>query len=247
MGRVLTDRAGGLLVAFEGDLPPPNTDLTILAAPEPVRPPRAGVGTVCFTPGTRIRTPAGSSPVEDLYPGDVVLTRDDGPQPIEWMALKHVSGARLYAMPQMRPVRIRTGALEADTPRPDLVVSPDHRVLLEGDAARRLWGEPEVLARAADLVGEPGIARDHAAGEAVYIHMLLGRHHVVWANEVPCETFHPADAELSQLSEVDREDLLAAVPGIDRLPDRYGPHARRCVTPADLALMRHRGAPAWLG
>lgn len=40
-------------------------------------------GTVpCFVLGTRIATPDGEVPVEDLVPGNLVLTADHGPQPL---------------------------------------------------------------------------------------------------------------------------------------------------------------------
>ncbi|SEN33697.1 Hemolysin-type calcium-binding repeat-containing protein [Loktanella fryxellensis] len=43
---------------------------------------RAGIP--CFTPDTLILTPQGQRPVTQLRPGDLVVTRDDGPQRIVW-------------------------------------------------------------------------------------------------------------------------------------------------------------------
>mgnify|MGYP003561850666 FL=1 len=39
---------------------------------------------ICFANGTRIATPRGERPVEDIRPGDRVMTRDNGPQPVRW-------------------------------------------------------------------------------------------------------------------------------------------------------------------
>ncbi|WP_305884600.1 Hint domain-containing protein, partial [Limimaricola litoreus] len=39
---------------------------------------------ICFTAGTRIATPFGPRRAEDLAVGDLVLTRDHGPQPLRW-------------------------------------------------------------------------------------------------------------------------------------------------------------------
>ena len=76
-----------------------------------------------------------------------------------------MSGARLFAMPEQRPIRLRRGALGVDRPEDDLIVSPEHRVLVKGRAARDLWGEDEVLVRAADLVGDRFITVDHSLRE----------------------------------------------------------------------------------
>ena len=115
-------------------------------------------GVICFTPGTLIDTPAGPRPVEALRPGDRVLTRDDGAQELLWVGSRRMSGARLYALPHLRPVRLgavrlgavrlRAGAFGLLRPAADLLVSPQHRLLVRGAAARALFNEPEVLVQA---------------------------------------------------------------------------------------------------
>jgi len=46
----------------------------------------------CFTPGTVIATPQGERLVEDLRPGDRVITRDNGIQEIAWIGSKTLTG-----------------------------------------------------------------------------------------------------------------------------------------------------------
>ena len=46
----------------------------------------------CFVAGTMIRTPRGEVPIETLQPGDLVITRDDGAQPLRWISLKTMYG-----------------------------------------------------------------------------------------------------------------------------------------------------------
>ncbi|WP_109565636.1 Hint domain-containing protein [Jannaschia seohaensis] len=244
-GEVVRAADGTLLLLFQDGLPPAERDLMILRAPAPpVR--RQATGTVCFTPGTLIETAKGPRPVETLHPGDVVLTRDDGLQPIEWMGLRCLSAVSLTARPDLRPIRLRAGALGGARPQPDLIVSPDHRVMLTGPKARALWGETEVLARAGDLVDDGRVLRDHSAQDVTYIHMLFARHQVIRANGVEVESFHPGDADLSRLNVAERQELLEIAPGVDADPSAYGAHARRCLNGAELALLRHDGAPAYL-
>ena len=233
------------LLLFDDGMPPADRPLRVVQGVDLSVRPAPARATVCFTPGTRLDTPDGPRAVEDLYPGDRVTTRDDGPQEVLWVGLRHVSGARLYAFPELRPVRIRAGALGGDAPRPDLVVSPDHRVMLRGPKCRALWGEDEVLVRARDLVDDRAVRVDHAAPEAIYVHLLLARHQVLRANGVEAESFHPGGADLAHLDPGERAELLEAVPGIDVDPSAYGAPARRCLTTAEHAILGH-AAPARL-
>ena len=67
----------------------------------------------CFTPGSLIATEAGEVAVERLQPGDRVLTRDSGMQPIRWIGTRRLSIGELIVDPALQPIRIRAGALGA--------------------------------------------------------------------------------------------------------------------------------------
>ncbi|SFI88692.1 Hint domain-containing protein [Jannaschia pohangensis] len=239
----MVQAAGGeTLLVFADGLPPANSVTAIVqspvshAAPSDRKP-------ICFTAGTLLDTPEGPTPVEALYPGDKVLTRDNGPQEVIWMGLRRVSGARMFALPALRPVRIRAGAIGNEA---DLVVSPGHQIMLAGPRARALWSTPEVLVRAGDLIDDTRVTVDHAANDVAYFHVLTARHEVLRANGAWCESFHPGDADLSQVSPAELEELLELVPGTDSDASVYGPHARRCLSAAELAILQHNGAPRYL-
>jgi hypothetical protein len=234
------------VLMFPDSAPPEGKVLTIVHCADralrraPAEPPTV----ICFTPGTRLRTETGETAIEDLSPGDRILTRDSGPQEVLWSGHRRMSGARLFAMPDQRPIRLRKGALGIDRPDADLVVSPEHRVLVKGRAAQDLWGEPEVLVRAADLVGDRFITVDHSLRETFYVHLLLERHQVIWANGLEVETFHPGFMGLDTLDRLQRDSLFDLRPDLARNPHHYGPAARRMVSQAEAAILRHgTGAP----
>ncbi|KIT16521.1 Hint domain-containing protein [Jannaschia aquimarina] len=236
-------RAGDALWVFD-ETPPAETDLLVVRAPEPARARRtSGKAPICFTAGTLIATPDGPLPVEELLPGDRVVTRDDGPRTVLWVGTRTVADFAMAARPELRPVRIRANAFGHRAPQPDLVVSPGHRLLIGGDASRALWGEQEVLVRAQDLIDDRRILVDHAARSVTYVHLLLASHHVLRANGIWAESFHPGDADLSHLTPADRSALLEMAPGIDADPHLYGPHARRCLTAGELAILSHAAPP----
>ena len=233
------------ILLFAGDIPPPDRDLTVVQCSERALPAPASErpSVICFTPGTRLKTDAGDKAIEDLEPGDRLLTRDNGPQAVLWAGQRRMSGARLFAMPDQRPIRFRKGALGVDRPDDDLLVSPEHRVLVTGAAARDLWGEPEVLVRAADLVGDRYVTVDHSLRETWYIHLMLERHEVIWANGLEVETFHPGFSGLDHLSGGQRSLLFELCPDLARNADLYGPPVRRMASRAEAAVLLG-GAPA---
>ncbi len=234
------------LLMFAGQMPPAGTPLYIAEGiAEPAVPSRlaeTAEGVVCFTPGTLLDTPDGLRPVEDLVAGDRVITKDGGAQQIVWAGSRNVSGARLYAMPDLRPVRIRDGAFGIKCPEGDLIVSPDHRMLLKGKAAKALWGEEEVLVAARDLIDGTRIARDLAAKSVTYHHLMLEAHHVVVANGVETESFHPGAAALDAIEEDQRMRLFDVMPELLDDAAGYGPMVRRPLSKAEAALLKASAA-----
>ncbi|OBY25553.1 Hint domain-containing protein [Leisingera sp. JC1] len=233
------------LLMFVDQLPPRGTDLWVvhhvLGAAGTTRP-DGEAGVICFTPGTRIATPDGPQPVELLREGGKVQTRDNGVQEILWIGSRRISGARLYVMPQLRPVRIQAGALGIDRPDRLLLVSPDHRILLRGARVRALFNTPEVLVAAGDLINGSTIHTDTSVREVTYIHLMLANHQVLWANGVETESFHPSNASLTALSEPDRERLFRLQPELEHDPLAYGAHARRNLSATEAAILGHEAA-----
>lgn len=153
---------------------------------------------VCFAGGTLIRTAKGDVPVEALRPGDLVQTFDNGLQPLLWKAQRHVPAEELIRNPKLRPIRLRQFALGYGGQSGDLLLSPQHRVLLSSPKARRITGAPEVLVAATRLVGLDGIERADDATGVSYHHLMFERHEIVFANGMPAESlFLGAQARLA--------------------------------------------------
>jgi len=133
---------------------------------------------ICFFPGTRIATPAGEVAVETLRSGDLVVTTDGDAQPIVWVGRQTVS--RVFADPsRVLPIRIVAGALGEDLPVRDLLVSPDHALLIDG-----------VLVHAAALINGSTIRREADVPTVfTYFHIELADHALILAEGVPAETF----------------------------------------------------------
>lgn len=229
------------LLMFLGEMPPSQTDLWVVEGLEEAALPLPNsiesTGVICFTPGTLLETPTGPCPVEALQEGMRVLTKDNGAQEIHWIGCRRMTGARLFAMPELRPVRLRADALGIGRPEDDLLVSPNHRLLVRGEIAQTLFNSDEVLVAAADLIDDHRIIRDHEVRDVTYIHIMLENHEIVWANGLETESFHPAAASLDTIEPEQRARLLGVRPDIGADPMRYGETARRCLKSHEAALL----------
>ncbi|KPQ21876.1 MAG: Hint domain-containing protein [Rhodobacteraceae bacterium HLUCCA24] len=170
---------------------------------------------ICFTPGTVIATPRGERLVEDLKAGDRVITRDNGIQEIAWTGSKALTGHQLARMPHLRPILIRAGSLGNGLPEQDLLVSPNHRVLVANDKTALYFDESEVLVAAKHLTGLEGVDEVTSLG-VTYVHFMFDRHEVVLSNGAWTESFQPGDHSLQGIGNAQRGEILELFPELER-------------------------------
>ena len=182
---------------------------------------------ICFTPGTMIDTPRGPRAIESLRPGDVVLTRDNGPQVVRWTGARTVPGVGDFA-----PIQL-SGAAIPDATAP-LLVSPQHRLLFSGYDAELLFGEREVLVAAKHLIDGRDV-RAMPCPAVTYIHVMFDRHEIITANGIHTESFYAADQSLEALGDASRDELFQLFPELKFSPN--GPTARRALKAYEATLL----------
>ena len=168
----------------------------------------------CFTPGTLIATPRGEMLVEDLQVGDRVITRDNGIQEIRWVGAREMSGEDLAAAEHLSPVLIRQGALGNGLPERDMMVSPNHRVLVANDKTALYFEDREVLVAAKHLTGLEGVDQVDVSG-VTYIHFMFAQHEVVLSDGAWTESFQPGDLSLKGIGNAQRIEILELFPELD--------------------------------
>ena len=189
----------------------------------------------CFTPGTMIATPRGEVPVESLRAGDKIVTRDNGLQEIRWTGSKSMSWADLAANPHMKPILVRQGSLGHGLPERDMMVSPNHRLLVANDRTALYFEEHEVLVAAKHLTGGKGMHSVDAAGVS-YVHFMFDRHEVVLSNGAWTESFHPGDYTLKGMGNAQRSEIF------DLFPELKTPEGLDSYQVARRTLKRHEAA-----
>lgn len=168
---------------------------------------------LCFTRGTMIETARGSRAIEILAVGDLVLTKDRGLQPIRWIGSRVLAPEILSRHENLRPIRIKKEALGPDTPSADLVVSPQHRILLRSKIAQRMFGTDEILVAAKQLLMLDGVEIcDEFFGNVEYFHMLFDQHEVVFANGTEAESLYTGPQALKTVGKAALEEILTIFP-----------------------------------
>ena len=192
---------------------------------------------VCFTTGTMIRTPFGPRAVETLWPGDTVLTVDEGPQMIRWVGRRTISSTELQAYPHLRPIVIRKDALAPGCPDRDMSVSPQHRLLIDSPETTLLFGQSEVLAPAQGLQDGALVYQDETQAPVTYHHLMFDRHQLLWSDGLRSESYLPGRFSISTMEDQTRAELLRIFPVLSLGPETYGPAARRVLKSREAQLI----------
>lgn len=192
--------------------------------------PQSQARIVCFTRGTRIITPRGPVAVEDLKVGDLVMTKDNGPQPVRWIGSRRLTQATLRDNPNLKPIRIAKNALGRGLPESDLIVSPQHRILLRSKVAERMFGTSEVLVAAKKLLTMRGIEVVENTDSVEYFHFLCDRHELVWSEGTVTETLHTGPEAMKTLSQDARDEILEIFPELSEEED-ISPRETARLTP----------------
>lgn len=179
-GTFVVEQGGDLADGGDGEL-----DVTEIQASDP------DGGVICFVAGTPILTPTGSINVETLMPGDLVITRDNGPVSVRWVGRQHIRAG--ITSQNLMPIRLAAGCLGLNRPSQVIEVSPAHRLLFDDPCCQTILGCDAVLIPARQLVGQSGItARPIGQDGIVYVHIMFDRHEIIWSAGLPSESFRPA-------------------------------------------------------
>lgn len=175
----------------------------------------------CFVAGTLIATPEGERMVEELVAGDLVMTRDAGPQPLRWTGRRTVKAVDKFA-----PIRIEKNTFGTHQ---TLWLSPQHRVLINDVWAELLFGEPEVLVAAKELVNDKSVRRIEG-GTVDYVHLLFDDHQVIFSEGLATESFLPGPQTTSVFEQELIDEICAIFPELNaQTGDGYSPSARRSL------------------
>jgi len=135
----------------------------------------------CYAEGTLIDTPEGPRAIEDFQEGDLVTVQRGGQrvaEAVRWIGRSRIDLSRHARPENAAPVRVKAGALADNVPSRDLVVSPEHCLILNGKCV------PVKL-----LINGGSIVRDFPAEPFSYYHLELDRHGILLAEGAEAESY----------------------------------------------------------
>ncbi|OED48245.1 Hint domain-containing protein [Leisingera sp. S232] len=149
-----------------------------------------------FTRGSLVETSQGPIAVEDLLPGDEILTFGGGSQPLQWIG-------RTTVLPTRSNTRTLTSfmadSLGLQKPASPLVAGPSAR-LLRTPPHLQGAGDEKRLTLAPEFQDGMSIFETAPPSPVDLYHLCLPRHAVITVGSLPFETFHPGPDALKLAS-----------------------------------------------
>ena len=133
-----------------------------------------------LSPDAMILTDLGERRARDLVAGDLVMTKDNGLQPVLW------AGRSRDPHDGPAPVRFKARGRGEGS----MLLAPGHLALLNHAGAELLFGVEEVLAHASDLMELPGVSPAPRSAPA-WVHLLLPGHELIRAAGIWVESLAP--------------------------------------------------------
>ncbi|WP_435660780.1 Hint domain-containing protein [Leisingera caerulea] len=177
-----------------------------------------------FSRGSLVETASGPVAVEDLLPGDEILTSGGGSQPLVWIGRTSLLPARSGTRGRShRLTSFMADSLGLQKPASSLVAGPAARLLrtpphLQGS------GKGPLLTPAAEFQDGMSIFETAPPTPVDMYHLCLPRHAVINAGGLEFESYHPGPDALKLASYAIKTLFLNMFPHADSFRD-FGPLA----------------------
>jgi hypothetical protein len=170
--------------------------------------------------GANVRTPCGARRVEMVRPGDLIVTRDNGLQPVRLIWMREIATNK----PDRAPICLCKRAIGPMMPQQKLSIAPDQRVLVPG---YRLLGQKDtsgclVYAREIATSSDDAYVETNFQVTRFYT-FVFDAHQVFCCNGLPVESFLAGASEIAGLKADYRDELVQLFPKLQREPNSYRP------------------------
>lgn len=169
-----------------------------------------------FTHGALIATTQGPVAIEDLEPGAMIETANGAQVKLRWIgSIMLVPGAPSSQDVPDRLYRVTTDAFGLGRPGGDVTLGPAARLLNRHPTARAAMGAEAVLSPASDFADGNAVIEIAPVTPIRVYHLAFDAHHVLLANGLEVESFHPGATAADELSHEMQHLFVSLFPHID--------------------------------
>ncbi|MBD3677395.1 MAG: Hint domain-containing protein [Rhodobacteraceae bacterium] len=172
--------------------------------------------------GANVRTPCGGRRVEMLRPGDLVVTRDAGLQPVRMVWKRTLESRALVADPSLAPVRFATRALGPMMPQRPVMLAPAQHVLVPAYRIRDRSDSRPCLMAARDIAhSDDGSMFKRSDQPVTFVQIIFDAHHIFCVEGLPVESFRPTRHTLDALDKALQDEVSEVYPGLRKNQEIY--------------------------
>lgn len=175
-----------------------------------------------FAQGTLMQTENSFAAVEDLQPGERLMTADGKSEVITWIGSAMFSPSDLGE--RMRLTRIMADSFGVNRPTNFISLGSAARVLQTPPDLRGTMGTKPIMTPAPQFVDGVSVIEVAPPTPMRLFHIGLRRHAALYAGGLEVESFHPGPHALHLLSHTLRSVFMSCFPHINQLGD-FGPMA----------------------
>jgi len=132
--------------------------------------------------GTIVLTLRGEVAVENLLPGDKVITRDSGVAIVE-----HAEALKTL----LHTVTVKAGSLGHTRPETDVTIPADQHILIRDWRARSIFGRDQAIVPAKALVDQEFVT-DNGVQDVIVYQICLQSQHTIYAGGLELQSHTPA-------------------------------------------------------
>lgn len=190
--------------------------------------------------GALVSTPQGPVAVEDLVPGQDVVTSEYGPLPLRWVGSYELSPRDAQTSDRGRLFRVTADSFGLGKPAQDLLLAPRAHILMRHAACRALFGVEQAFGPVRAFEdGETVISVTPMSAVTVF-NLAFDCQATITANGVELESFHPGPHAETLLDDEMLYSLLRLFPHVRSL-DSFGPQTIDRLTSFEVRTLRGEG------
>lgn len=176
-----------------------------------------------FCRGSLVETDVGPVAIEDLLPGDRVITQDGSAQEVVWKGSTVLVPGRPDARGRTHQlIRIMADAFGMQRPMSGVLAGPAARLLATPGHLRRMMEGQPILTPACEFLDGMNVIETAPPTPVELFHICLRRHAVINVDGLQFETYHPGVNALRVMSHAMRSVYLNLFAHVEKLTD-FGP------------------------